>query len=268
MVQPLLDGAGELGPPRGGLAARVGREHRPAGPGPDADDDRLDLPGGLLGPLGELAHLGGDDREAAPVLAGPGRLDRGVEGEQVGLVGQVVDDGQDAVDLGGALLQAGRLDADLADPRRQLVDGVDRQVDDRAALTADPGHLVGRLGHLVRRLRDAGGGVREPVQARGGLGDGGGLLGGAVRRLHGGRGQLGRRGRQLPAVAADPAQDRPQRRDLAQRGREQLGLGGQLGPGVVVLAPQPAQRPAPGVREQHEYPQSQQGGDEQQAHSP
>ena len=41
--------------------------------------------------LGQLAHLRGDDREARAGLAGAGGLDRGVERQQVGLLGDLVD---------------------------------------------------------------------------------------------------------------------------------------------------------------------------------
>ena len=41
--------------------------------------------------LGELAHLVGDDREPAALLAGAGGLDRGVEREQVRLLGDPPD---------------------------------------------------------------------------------------------------------------------------------------------------------------------------------
>jgi hypothetical protein len=58
-----------------------------------------DLLGGLLAALGELAHLGGHDREALAVLAGARGLDGGVERQQVGLVGDVVDDGDLLRDL-------------------------------------------------------------------------------------------------------------------------------------------------------------------------
>ena len=47
----------------------------------------------------ELSHLGGYDGEALPRLAGPGCLDRGVQREQVGLPGDVVDHLKDLVDL-------------------------------------------------------------------------------------------------------------------------------------------------------------------------
>ena len=45
-----------------------------------------------LAALGQLAHLGRHHREALAVLAGTRRLDRRVQGQQIGLVGDVVDD--------------------------------------------------------------------------------------------------------------------------------------------------------------------------------
>ena len=60
----------------------------------------------VLGAFGELAHLAGHDREPAAVLAGAGRLDRGVQREQVGLAGEVVDELQDAADLRHLLAEA------------------------------------------------------------------------------------------------------------------------------------------------------------------
>ena len=58
-----------------------------------------DLLGAAAGALGELAHLVGDHREAAAVLAGAGRLDGGVEGQQVRLLRHLGDDVDDLGDL-------------------------------------------------------------------------------------------------------------------------------------------------------------------------
>ncbi|MNY21709.1 hypothetical protein D3C86_1552730 [compost metagenome] len=65
----------------------------------DALDERPDLLGGLGRALGELADLVGDHREAAARVARARRLDGGVEGEQVGLLGDVVDHLDDSTDL-------------------------------------------------------------------------------------------------------------------------------------------------------------------------
>ena len=53
--------------------------------------------GGRLGrPVGEIADLLGDDGEPAAGIAGPRRLDRGVERQQVGALGDQVDGVDDA----------------------------------------------------------------------------------------------------------------------------------------------------------------------------
>ena len=70
-------------------------------------DDLADLLGRLHRALGELAHLVGDHREAAAGLAGARRLDGGVQGEQVRLVGDLLDHLEDAPDLLRALAEAG-----------------------------------------------------------------------------------------------------------------------------------------------------------------
>src|SRR5712691_3459604 len=48
------------------------------------------------------------DGESPALIAGPGRLDGGVEGEQVGLEGDLVDDADDLGDLAGSLADASR----------------------------------------------------------------------------------------------------------------------------------------------------------------
>jgi hypothetical protein len=72
----------------------------------DAHHQAFDVLGGLGGALGELAHLVGHHREAAPGLTGPRRLDGRVEGQQVGLVGDLVDELDDGADLAGLLGEA------------------------------------------------------------------------------------------------------------------------------------------------------------------
>src|SRR5581483_9867485 len=81
------------------LGALLGGEDRRVRLVLDAGDDRADRVGRLDAALGELAHLAGDDREAAARLAGAGGLDRGVEREQVGLLGDLVDQAEDLADL-------------------------------------------------------------------------------------------------------------------------------------------------------------------------
>ena len=74
----------------------------------DLADQRRDRRRRGLALLGELADLLGDDGEAAALLAGAGGLDRGVERQQVRLLGDAGDRGDDAPDLLG-------LGAELAD---------------------------------------------------------------------------------------------------------------------------------------------------------
>ena len=62
-------------------------------------DQRLDLLGRLGAALRQAAHLGGHDREAAALLAGPRRFDRGVQRQDVGLEGDAVDHADDVGDL-------------------------------------------------------------------------------------------------------------------------------------------------------------------------
>ena len=100
------------------------------GLGLDLADQLGDLPGGGLGFLGELADLFGDDGEAAALFAGAGGLDRGVQREQVGLLGDPgdrLDDPADALRAGG----------ELADGVRDLAGGV--------------GDLADRVGGLLGR---------------------------------------------------------------------------------------------------------------------
>ena len=66
----------------GGDLAHVGLDRR---------SELLHLLRALLGSLGERAHFVGDDREAAAVIAGARRFDRGVQRQEIGLVGDAAD---------------------------------------------------------------------------------------------------------------------------------------------------------------------------------
>ena len=216
------------------LGALLAGEDRRVGLGLDLGDDRLDLPGRLLRALGELAHLGGDDGEAAAVLAGPGRLDRGVEREQVGLVGEVVDDLEDAADLLALLAQRQR--AVAIESTRPAIESM-APTD---AVDGDPAVLgvAQRLGGVARdRLGGVGdlrGGGGELLDRRGGLGHRGGLLGGAGRVLLGGREQLAGALRELVAAAADLGDEQPQVRDGVV---ERRGQRADRGVRLATLAP-------------------------------
>jgi hypothetical protein len=61
-----------------------------------AVDFEADLLGGAGGLASEVLDLAGDDGESAACLAGAGRLDGGVEGEQVGLASDLGDEADHA----------------------------------------------------------------------------------------------------------------------------------------------------------------------------
>ena len=122
---------------------------RPAGLidqlGPDLDlldgilDQALDLLRGGRGTPGKVAHLGRDHREPAALLTGPGGLDRGIQGQQIGLERDLVDHGDDLGDLA-----TGGID---------LSHRIDRATDDIPALL---GELTGAVRQLIGLLRIVG----------------------------------------------------------------------------------------------------------------
>ena len=89
------------------LADLADRLDRALGVALDGLDLAADVLGGLGGLLGQFLDLVGDHGEALARLAGPGRLDGGVQGQQVGLLGDGGDDLDDLADLGAALAQLG-----------------------------------------------------------------------------------------------------------------------------------------------------------------
>src|SRR5471032_2932609 len=122
-------------------AGAFGQLHAAAG-------DLLDFLGRHLAALGQLAHLGGDDGEALAMFAGARRLDRRVQRQQIGLIGDVVDD----ADLLGDLLHRrdGRLDGLAA------LGGLLRGLAGDAV--GDPG-VLGVLRNRRRHLLDRGAGL-------------------------------------------------------------------------------------------------------------
>jgi hypothetical protein len=71
-------------------------------------DEGRDVFRGGAGVLCEFADFVGDDRETAAGFSGASGFDGGVESEQVGLLGDVVDDVDDFGDFQGAIAE--RLD--------------------------------------------------------------------------------------------------------------------------------------------------------------
>ena len=120
------------------------------------------------------------------MLAGAGRLDGGVEREQVGLVGDAGDGAHDVADAGGLALQL----HDHLDGSRLAVRGGPDAGDAAGDLMA---HVADEAAQRVRLLaRHVGGalGLQKPGvdlgdRAAGLLGAGGGLLGAGGDRFHG-----------------------------------------------------------------------------------
>ena len=112
--------------------------------------------GRLLRLVGQRLDLAGDHGEAPAVLAGPRGLDGGVQGQQVGLLGDVVDRGDDLADGLGLLGQrqdvlGGRLDLllDRVHGGQGVLDGLAAGLADlQGALhgLADASWLAGRPG--------------------------------------------------------------------------------------------------------------------------
>jgi hypothetical protein len=165
-------------------------------------DQGLDLLGGCGGALRQRTHLAGDDGEALALLAGPRRLDRGVEGEDVGLEGDAVD-GLD----------------DVGDPTGTGFDLLHRAVD-------PPHHLAALFGH-----RGGSGGQLAGLARRLGV-----LLHGGGELLHRGRRLLEVGGLRLGAdgeigIAGGDLAGRGQ--DGLRRGLDALGDPGELIRGAV-----------------------------------
>ncbi|MNF70903.1 hypothetical protein D3C84_528340 [compost metagenome] len=126
---------------------------------------------GLLGTPRQVAHFIGHHGKPAPGLTGTGRFDRGVEGQQVGLLGNRTDYFQHRADL----LAVGRQTFDLNHGRAhvggEVVDAGGGAVDHGQALT---GRLIGIAGGVCR-LRGAAGDV---------LGGGAHFVGGGRHLVH------------------------------------------------------------------------------------
>ncbi len=54
---------------------------------------------------GQAAHFIGDYRKTAPLFTGTGGFDRGIQGQQIGLIGNALDDLDNAEDCLGLLVQ-------------------------------------------------------------------------------------------------------------------------------------------------------------------
>jgi len=149
----LLDGGGNGGHDRVHLADDmndlVDVAHGAARGSLDTVDPGPDVVGCLGRLQRELLDLVGHDGKSPPGLAGSGRFDGGVEGQQVGLRGDGGDGVRDLADLLRGV-------SELAQNSREIVDLVSRAVRRTAGTLGVAGDLVDGRGHLLRGRRDGG----------------------------------------------------------------------------------------------------------------
>jgi hypothetical protein len=129
-------------------------------------DHLADLTGRLRCPFGEFAHLVGNDGESAPLFTRPRRLDGRVEGQQIGLIGDLANRLDDAADGSRAFterahhgcadwLTEAAICSISADALRTIaMPSADRRSTLRnargfARILADLIHVFGQLGHLA-----------------------------------------------------------------------------------------------------------------------
>ena len=197
-------------------------------------DQAADLDGGLGRALGELAHFVGDDGKTAPLLAGAGGLDGGVEREQVGLVGDLADHADDVVHRVRAAAEGVERGVEAADRERNFPDVAGQVADGGGRIARDCVGLPRQLfaaGSVVGDLADADG---QLLDARGAAAGGVELLGRSLRDLPGHR--LERR--QLAVEAGGMGTGSGE--EVVQAGDETVEGGGGLADFVVVVRGQPA----------------------------
>ncbi|MNZ80423.1 hypothetical protein D3C78_990550 [compost metagenome] len=155
----------------GGLVTAAHGFHRRADTLLQAGDHLLDFLGGLLGALGQRAHLIGHHGEAAALLAGPRRFDGGVERQQVGLLGDTLDHIQHAADRGAVGGQAVDHRHRLVDLSGQALDAAHLLLDQRAAVDGFLVHALRAAHRGCSAARDFLGGGGHLVHRRGDLVD-------------------------------------------------------------------------------------------------
>jgi hypothetical protein len=131
-------------------------------------DQLLDLLGGGSRTLRQRAHFGGHHGKAASLLAGAGRFHGGVQGQDIGLEGDAVDDADDVHDLARGGIDGSHGLHHLAHHLAALLATSERR-----------GQLVG-----VRALAAFCLTVRSALPWRGGFFQRAGLLLGAVGQVH------------------------------------------------------------------------------------
>ena len=186
LLRHLVGAGGHLGPLFNGHDGGVDRvlELLDDGPG------RLRV---LARDLGQPAHFGGNDPETLAELAGGHRLDCGIKGEEVGLVGDIEDDLQYFADLLALGAEHFGLLRDLVHLLVDLFNMLDHIADQGRPFARGLVGIIGEPGHLVGVLCDLGGGAGQLLHGGGDLGDTAGLLGTAAgldaARFHQGKGR-------------------------------------------------------------------------------
>ena len=168
------------------LDALLGRQHRRVGRRLNLADDALDFFGGFARALGQAAHFARDDREPLAVLARGRRLDRRVDGEQVDLAGDVLDQVEHFRDALRALAEQQRLAGDVRHAAADLLHRFERLADRVVSRMRRLRAVVGDLLHRRRAQRNLLRGVRQLFHRRGDLRDRRGLLHRSRRVLFGG----------------------------------------------------------------------------------
>jgi hypothetical protein len=111
----------------------------------DLGQDADDFPGGFSGLIRQLTNFLGDHRKTPPVFTGPGGFDGGVQGEEVGLTGDVGDDPHHLFDTAGALTQSLHSGGDILDGSFDPLNLADGVLDGTGSgLSGTPG-LLGEL---------------------------------------------------------------------------------------------------------------------------
>src|SRR3569832_1746540 len=152
----------------------------------------LDVPGRDRGLVGETADLGGDHREALAVFTGLLGLDRGVERQEIGLIGHLGDGSHDGVDVAGLLVEHLELGGNGHRGLDHVVHGGFHLVETGLTVGGGRGGSLGDacdLLHGAHQLLRGGGdlrGGRDDLVDRGGLLGGVGDLGGGRRHLYAG----------------------------------------------------------------------------------
>ncbi len=114
---------------------------------------RRDLRGRVARLRGQRLHFAGDHREAAAGIAGACRFDGGVQGEQIGLIGDGGDLLGDLADVAQGAAQGFDLRAEAGDAFHEPVNAGDRGFHGAARCR----HLAaGAGGHVARLLRRGG----------------------------------------------------------------------------------------------------------------